>query len=174
MNKIDIIKRMRERDVKWKDVAYVVDMTESAAQMSLKRKRDIEELGEIPIIKKSKFKTPIHLRIKQLARDNPKLAIRDFGAILRDEFPGEDIPQKTTIHKILNDGGFKMVKLLKKTFIWPRNQLKRLEFCKEMVQKGPIFWKSVIWSDETTVRQCPKSKKIVIEYTLVSKEKNCL
>jgi hypothetical protein len=37
-----------------------------------------------------------------------------------------------------------MMKLLKKTLIWPKNQLKRLEWCKEMVNKGPIFWESVI------------------------------
>jgi hypothetical protein len=66
---------MRERDIKWKDIAYVVDMNESAAQMALKMKRDIVDLGEKPLIKKSKFETPIHLRIKQLARDNPRLAI---------------------------------------------------------------------------------------------------
>jgi hypothetical protein len=99
---------MRERDIKWKDIAYVVDMTESAARMALKRKRDIEELGENPVIKRSKFETPIHLRIKQLGRDNPKLAIRDFGAILSAEFPDKDIPQKTTIHKILKDGDSKL------------------------------------------------------------------
>ena len=109
MNKIEIIEKLRERDIEWKDISYAVDMTEAAAQMSLKRKRDIDELGEKPVIKRSKFKTPIHLRIKQLARDNPRLAIRDFGALLETEFPDEDIPEKSTIHKILNDGGFKMV-----------------------------------------------------------------
>ena len=162
MNKIEIIEKLRERDIKWKDISYAVDMTEAAAQMALKRKRDIDELGEKPVIKRSKFKTPIHLRIKQLARDNPRLAIRDFGALLETEFPDEDIPEKSTIHKILNDGGFKMVKLLKKTLIWPRNQLKRLEFCREMVNKGPIFWETVIWSDETSVRQRPQGKYIEI------------
>jgi hypothetical protein len=119
-------------------------ITGNAARKEFKRKRDIEELGEKPVIKRLKFETPIHLRIKQLARDNPKLAIRDFEALLREEFPDKDIPKKTTVHKILNDGGFKMVKLLKKTLIWPRNQLKRLECCEEMVNKGPTFWESVI------------------------------
>jgi hypothetical protein len=75
--------------------------TGNAAKKEFKRKRDIEELGEKPIIKR--FETPIHLRIKQLARDNPKLAIRDFEALLREEFPDKDIPKKPTIHKILND-----------------------------------------------------------------------
>jgi transposase len=72
----------------------------------------------------------------------------------------KSIPGKTTIHKILKNSGFKMLNLLKKTLIWPRNQLRRLEFCKEMVEKGPVFWESVIWSDETTVRQRPQGKKM--------------
>jgi hypothetical protein len=42
MNKIEIIKKLRERDIKWKDISYAVDMTEPAAQMALKRKRDID------------------------------------------------------------------------------------------------------------------------------------
>ena len=151
---------MREVNIKWKDIAYVLEINVAAAQMSHKRAADIAELGEKPVMKRAKFETPIYLRVKQLAKDNPKLAIRDFGAKLREEFPDKLIPCPTTIHKILNKGGFKMVKLLKKTLIWPRNQLKRLDFCKEMANKGPMFWESVIWSDETTVRQCPKDKEI--------------
>ena len=128
--KTDIIKKLRERNIKWKDIAYALDITESAAKMFLKRKADIEELGEKPVIKRSKFDTAVVLRIKQLARDNPKLAIRNFGSRLREEFPDNVIPTSSTIHRILQDSGFKMIKLLNKTVNWPRNQLKRLEFCR--------------------------------------------
>ena len=48
MNKIEIIEKLRERDIKWKDISYAVDMTEAAAQMALKRKRDIDELVKSP------------------------------------------------------------------------------------------------------------------------------
>ncbi len=153
---------MREREIKWQDISYVVDMKESAARMALKRQLDIEELGEKPVIKKAKFATPVTLRIKELARNNPKLAIRDFRAELTKEFPLEPIPTKSTIHRILKDSGFKIIKLLKKTMIFPRNQLKRVEFCREMVNYGPTFWDTVIWSDETTVRQMPQGKKLKI------------
>jgi hypothetical protein len=133
---------------------------------------DIEELGEIPVIKKRKFDTPVVLKLKQMARENPKLAIREFGAKLAEEFPNKAIPRPTTIHKILKEGGFKMIKLLKKTFIWPRNQLKRLDFCKEMVNKGPVFWESVIWSDETTVRQRPQGKEMEFRVHSSAKKEN--
>ncbi len=77
--------------------------------------------------------------------------------------------QRLVTHKILKGRGLKMIKLSKKTLIWPCNQLKRFEFCKQMVSKGPAFWKSVIWSDETTVRQRPQGKKI--EYRVHSSAK---
>jgi len=175
MEKVDkdkIIKRMREVNIKWKDIAYVLEMKEAALKMSHKRAADIAELGEKPVIKRAKFETPIYLRVKQLAKDNPKLAIRDFGAKLREEFPDKLIPCPTTIHKILNIGGFKMIKLLKKTLIWPRNQLKQLDFCKELAEYGPAFWDTVIWSNETTVRQCPQGKTILFRVQKSDKERD--
>jgi hypothetical protein len=99
MNKFEIMKRMREDNIKWDKIGYYLGTTGNAAKKEFKRKRDIEELGEKPIIKRSKFETPIHLRIKQLARDNPKLAIRDFEALLREEFPDKDIPKKPLFTK---------------------------------------------------------------------------
>ncbi len=152
---------MREDKIKWKKVGYYLGISAGSAQKAFKRKLDIEKLGEIPVIKKPRFDTPVVLKIKQMARENPKLAIREFGAKLAEEFPNKAIPRPTTIHKILKEGGFKMTKLLKKTFIWPRNQLKRLEFCKEMAEYGPAFWDTVIWSDETSVRQCPQGKDLL-------------
>ena len=62
--KTDIKKKLRERNIKWKDIAYALDITESAAKMFLKRKADIEELGEKPVIKRSKFDTAVILRVK--------------------------------------------------------------------------------------------------------------
>lgn len=162
MEKTVIIKRMREVGVKWKDIAYILDMNISAAQMLLKRQQEIDELGEKPVIKKPNFETPIVLKIKQMARENPKMAIRDFGAELRKEFPEKSIPSKSTIHRILANSGFKIISLKKKTMIFPRNQLKRMEFCAEMANYGPSFWDTVIWSDETTVRQMPQGKEIQV------------
>jgi hypothetical protein len=144
MNKTDIIQRMRERNIKWNDISYSLQIKEGAGKMALKRKADIEELGEKPVIKRSHFDTAVVLRVKQLARDNPQLAIRDFSSRLLEEFPDKSIPGKTTIHNILKNSGFKMLNLLKKTLIWPRNQLKRLEFCKEMVEKGPVFFTGIL------------------------------
>ena len=36
---------------------------------------------------------------------------------------------------------------------------KRVEFAREMLSLGPDYLRRVIWSDETTVRKCPKDKE---------------
>jgi hypothetical protein len=72
------------------------------------------------------------LKLKELARDHSKLSIRDLSGELTKLFPEKLIPSPTTTHKILNISGFKMLKVLKKTLIFPRNQLKRVDFCNEM------------------------------------------
>jgi hypothetical protein len=159
MDKTQLIKRMRDVDIKWKDIAYVLDIKVSTAQMALKKYNDIQELGEKPIIKKSKFEPAVMLKVKELARENVELSIRDLHGELVKLFPEKAIPSATTIHGILKGSGFKMLKLLKKTLIWPRNQLKRVQFCEEMANYGPAFWDTVIWSDETMVRQRPKSQE---------------
>ena len=161
MDKVDIIKRMRECNIKWKEIAYCLNLKVSTAQMAMKNK-DIEELGEKPIIKRSKFDTGVILKLKQIAREHPELSIRDLQGALVKEMPGKAVPSITRIHEILNEKGFKMIKLLKKTLIFPRNQLKREEFCRQMANYGQVFWDTVIWSDETTVRQRPEDKDIII------------
>jgi len=162
MEKNDIIRRLREKEIKWDIIAYCLQLTVPAAKMRLKRINDIAEMGEKPVIKKSKFKTQVVLKLKELARLNNKLSTRDLVGELSKIFPGENIPSKTTVNKILQDSGFEMIKLLKKTLIFPRNQLKRLEFCEEYLNYGPAFWDTVIWSDETTVRQRPQGKDLFV------------
>ena len=160
-NKIGQIRRMRERNIAWKDIAYVLETSKSAARMLMKRADDVAELGEKPVIIKSKFATPVVTKMKEVARDNPDMSIRDLAGELRKIFPTKDVPSSSTIHRHLGQSGFKMVKVLKKTMIWPRNQAKRLNFCREMAEYGPAYWESVIWSDETTVRQMPQGKELV-------------
>ena len=66
MDKVGIIERMRERNIKWDDIGYFLNATGDAARMCLKKKRDIEELGEKPIIKKSKFESAVASTSAQL------------------------------------------------------------------------------------------------------------
>ena len=64
--------------------------------MALRRAKDKK-----PVIKKQKFDAPVVLKVKQLAKENPKWTIRDIPAALEKEFPN-DIPSKSTVHRILS------------------------------------------------------------------------
>ncbi len=153
---------MRECNIKWKDIAYCLDINVSTAQMALHRRSEIEDLGEKPVIKKSKFDPAVLIRLKKMAIEHEEWSVRDIEGELKKEFPGKLTPSKSRIQDILQDNGFKVVKLLKKVMIWPRNMVKRVEFCNQMLEYGPAYWDTVIWSDETTVRQRPKDKDISI------------
>jgi transposase len=114
------------------------------------------------IIKKSKFEAKVIVKLKELARDDPKKTIRDLEVELNNSFPGKATPKKSTINDILNRSGFKIIKALRKTIIYPRNIIKRVEFCDQMANFGDAFWNNVIWSDETSVQQCPKGKELIL------------
>ena len=51
MDKNDVIRRLREKQIKWDIIAYCLRLTVPAAKMRLKRLDDIAELGEKPVIK---------------------------------------------------------------------------------------------------------------------------
>ena len=54
--------------------------------------------------------------------------------------------------------GYQTVKLAKKPIISEINRIKRIEFAKKYLEKGPEFWDDVVWSDETMIRSNPKNK----------------
>lgn len=153
---------MRERSVSWSDIGYFLNVSPDAARMALKRADDVQQLGEKIVVKKSKFSTPVLLKVKELARNDSKVTIRDLVGELAKQFPDQTIPSKSTVQRHLGSSGFKMVKLLKKTIIWPRNVEKRLAFCESMRNKDQSYWDRVIWSDETSVYKLPKSQELWI------------
>ena len=102
-----LIKRMREHNITFKVIGSILGITAGAAKKAHKRARDIEELGERPVIKKAKFDTHVILRLKEMARSEEKLSIRDFEAELAKEFPGKAIPSKSTVQRILHNSRFK-------------------------------------------------------------------
>ena len=66
----------------------------------------------------------------------------------------------------------KVVKLLKKPLISERNIEKRKEFALLGLQNLTVLKQETIWSDETTVRKCPKDKQILYRCHLGEKMEN--
>ena len=66
----------------WKEIPTVEHNPTPSSQTIARAARDlytdIVELVEKPVIKKQHFESAVVLRVKQLGRDEPQLAIRDF------------------------------------------------------------------------------------------------
>jgi len=104
----------------------------------------------------------VGLLIKNITQSNPKLPLRDYPSALSSQLNDKTpCPSVSTIHKFLSLNGLRVVKLLKKPLISNKNIGKRLEFAKEGLQNVNVLKHETIWSDETTVRKCPKDKQIL-------------
>ena len=115
MDKNEIIRRMRELKCTWNDIGYALDMSGDAARVSHKRQRDLDELGPKPVVKKSKFDAKVMIEMKKLAQDNSEMSMVDISNHLRRKFPDMATPTKSTVHRLLKESGFKMIKIKKKT-----------------------------------------------------------
>ena len=157
------IDRMRELDIKWEDIAYIFDEKLEAIKSAWKRFDEYRDLPPKPVLKKRKTDGYVGLLIKEIRRENPKMAYRDFkAALISRDVPETDIPSYVTIQRFEKMQGIIYRKLPKKTGISNANKRKRVDWCTIMIEKPAAFWDLVIWSDETTVRQAPKGKDIMI------------
>ena len=115
--------------------------------------------------KEKASKSTITGRLARLAKrivwTNPQISHRDIpGAVRTIIGPDQPVPGYKAFERFLKKSSFKIVKLLKKPLLSEVNRQKRLDFAENFSEKDPEFWDYVIWSDETMVRSCPKSKDV--------------
>ena len=170
---MSLVSRMREKEIKWDDIAYILQQKSSTLRSEWTRYQNIKDLPPKIVVRKRKTDGYIGVQIKRLRQEQPQLPIRDFkGEVLKLKFTTDEIPSKTVIHEFLKSNGYILRKLVKKTMIYPRNQLKRVNFCRSMIEKDASFWDRVIWSDETTVRQMPQGKDITVHVHLSTRSED--
>lgn len=124
--------------------------------------RDAKSQGLPPKIKVIKRITDgrVGTRLKEIMKTHPKMSHRDMPAELRKSLtPGVRIPSASTCRLFLKRNGFKVVKLSKKPLISGVNMSKRLDFAQNHSTNNDEWFDRIIWSDETTVRQCPQGKE---------------
>ena len=103
--------------------------------------------------------------IKQTIEKEPRIGLRGIEQILRYNSPFDDwTPSYHTIGRYLKRAGYiKKAKWIKPP-ISETNRLKRLKFAHRWLERTPEGFKDtlgcVIWTDETTVRSHPFTRKI--------------
>ena len=158
---IETIFRLKSLDYTWKYIGEILDSSPDVVKNAFKR---VNKKSGLPP-KEKRSKSTVNGRLAGLAKrivwSNPQISYRAIPGEVR-LIIGKDqpIPGYKAFERFLKKSNFKRVKLLKKPLLSEVNRLKRLSFVENFSEKHPDFWDYVIWSDETMVRSCPKSKDV--------------
>jgi len=164
---------MKDAGATWKVIGIALNKNPVSIRSWYQRNKINRHLP--PKVKVCKKKTDgrVGLLIKKIVQETPKLPLRDFPSALSSQLNDKTpCPSVSTIHKFLTINGLKIVKLLKKPLISLRNIEKRMEFAKDGLRNLDILKHQTIWSDETTVRKCPKDKQILYRCHSSEKKEN--
>jgi transposase len=156
------IKTLRRDKVSWDTIGRILGKKPGALRQWWHKNSHLVDLPPAPKISKSKTNSRIGLQIKKIVTDNPRIPFRDIPAELAKVVSNQEaIPQKTVIHKYLQENGMKTIRLLQKPLICARNIQKRVDFASEYMPELELLKMRTIWSDETTVRQRPNSQQLL-------------
>lgn len=169
---IATIIRMKEANIEWRIIALSLNASYDGVRHAYYRVMFNQGLPPKIKLPKSKITGRLALISKRIVWDNPQISYRDIPKKVR-EVVGDDVelPSYKTFENFLKKSGYKILKALEKPLISRINMQKRIDFAKNYSEKHPDFWKYVIWSDETTVRSCPKNKDIFYKvHSSISRE----
>jgi transposase len=153
--------RLKVLNWTWSNIAEAVNSKSETVRKFYQRFKLRKDLPPKVRLSKSSVRGRLALQVKQIVKDKPQIPYRDIPGELSKTLPPEiPVPSYRSIHRFLNQGGFKMVKLLRKPLVHQRNQLKRVAFAGEHINKPPEFWETIIWSDETSVEAIPQGRSI--------------
>ncbi len=98
----ETIKRLKELNHPWKDIAETVNAKVGTVRQFYKRWQKVKDLPPKPIISKSIIKGRLLLVFKQVMKENPKLSYRAIPAAVKARMsPGVYIPSATTFQSFL-------------------------------------------------------------------------
>jgi len=158
----DRLYRMKDAGATWKLIGLALNKNPVTVRSWYQRNKINRQLPPKEKMANKVTDGRVGLLIKSIARRDPFLPLRDFPSALSSELnPNTPCPSVSTINKFLNLNGLKVIKLLKKPLISLKNIGKRVEFAKEGLGNLAVLKSQTIWSDETTVRKCPKDKQIL-------------
>ena len=148
---------------KYEQIAVSINKSVSCVKIILNRDKFTLDLPPKTRVVKRVTDGRIGQRLKEIITSNPRTPYRKLPGVLNSSMTaGTRIPSASTCQRFLKENGFEVVKMSKKPLISDVNKGKRRQFAREYVQKSDDFLGSIVWSDETTVRQLPKDKERLI------------
>ena len=126
----------------------------STIQKHIRKQRLIASIGPKVKLDKSFATGRIPSRIKSFIRDNPTATLGDIKLALDLEV------STSTIGRHLQKIGFSREVAKRKIVISQQHKVRRLNFCRLMVDKDDPFIESIWFSDETMVKSRPNSEVV--------------
>jgi transposase len=165
--------RLKDLNWHWSKIAEAVDAKPETVRKFYQRFKLSRDVPPKVRVSKASVRGRLALQVKQIVNTTPQIPYRDIPGELAKSLPaGTNPPSYGSIYRFLNKSGFKMVKLLRKPLVHQRNQLKRVAFAREHINKPSEFWETMIWSDETSVEAIPQGRSIYFKVHGTIKREN--
>jgi hypothetical protein len=158
---IRLIESLKSNGVTWKAIGDALGKKGQSVRAFWLRYRAIQGLPPKPIIDKSITAGRVGARIKKAYQEDGYRSVSDITALVKAEIgPENRTPSRSTVYAYMKKQGLKKHKLLKKPLLSARNVERRLAFALANLNDPDLLISDTIWSDETSVRKCPKGKDL--------------
>lgn len=144
-------------------IAALLGRSPSTVRAYHSRYISMHGLPEPIIVKNYKIGATMGRAIKQIAAEMPKLGSRSYSQKLAEMLPNEPwYPSKDTIIRFLKRNGMARRVLMRKAPLNDERRANRVVFAQNWLENDHDTLGNVIWSDETTVRSHPLTRRVSI------------
>jgi hypothetical protein len=121
-----IADRMRDKQITWSVISYVLERPESTCRLAVANYKEKQSLPPKHIVYKRKITPAIGHLIRSFARENSKISLMAIrNKLVGCVDPGSFIPSKSGIRKYLLNSKFMCRRLRKAPLIQKRHELER-------------------------------------------------
>ena len=154
-NKVTI-ERMKDLQMKWSDIAYVVGQSVSCVRQYYYRWKLNKDLPDKIILTNRILDGYYGLQIKNMLYEDPLMTLRQLASALDIEI------SHVSVQQYLDRNGFFALKASRQIQIREVNKAKRRDMAQQLFFFEEDWYRDIIWSDEVCIKMWPKNKSMMI------------
>jgi transposase len=140
-------------------IAIVLGLKSSSVSSYWCRLKKVEGLPPKIKIRKSKITGSMGIKIKDYISETPKTTNKKILKAANDTISPSKRISRTTLRRFLERNKIVKKKSILKPILSEATKKKRMDFVKKWLKKGKSELGNVIWSDETTVKSHPNTRR---------------
>ena len=148
-----------DNEIAPKVIAIVLGLKGSTVRMYWTRFKQIRDLPPKIKTPKSKLTASMGLNIKEHISETPKTTHRKILKTVNDKISPSKRISRTTLRRFLDKNSIVKKKSVLKPILSELTKKKRMDFVKKWLKNGKSELGNVIWSDETTVKSHPNTRR---------------